>query len=110
MTTASKTIGPMWQKSSCGTVYWWCGSIPILCDKRLRLLANVPASARKLWVELTKRKPSHPDAFRITDFSWGCLAARFDGDVPLALTVSATDILRCFLGSNDHCYATIYYE
>ena len=110
MTTASKTIGPMTRKDSCGDPYWRCDGVPILCDAQIRHLVNVPASASKLWVELTKRKPSHPDAFRVTGFSWDCLVARFDGNTPLSLTVHATIILRCFLGSTDYCYATIYYE
>lgn len=109
MTANKKTIGPMARGDLYGELYWELNGNAILCDRQTRRLAHVPAMAKKLWVELAKRKPSHSDAFKVSNVTmW--FTVRLDSRQPIEFRCDATHILQEFIGTGSHCYATIYYE
>lgn len=106
-----KTIGPM--KLDCCDDYWVMHGGDFLCDEVLRQHFNIPAAATKLWITLTKRRPtSHNDAICVLPLPpslYGHPRCALDGNAnnPTELTCEAHAASKPF-GST--FYATIYYK
>jgi len=105
MSIKNKTIGPMSQDID---GYWILEDGSFLCGDVLRERFNIPKTATRLWVTLTKHRPKHHDAIRVR---WDRAGnTRLDDD---------TDENECYIvycmrkraeGFGFDFYATIYYE
>ena len=104
MTTASKTIGPMTLDSDND---WMLNPLAHLCGATMRNRFNIPNSATKLWVKLTKCRPPHGDAIRVRFNCHG--EARLDNDLTFDFYI-VRHIREQASNFNNDFYATIYYE
>ena len=110
MIAASKTIGPMTRRRTFGVEYWFLNGSAWLCCEQTRRRLNLPKSAAYLWVNLTRQKPRHPDAFKLKLSDRYLYMVSLDSNPAIEFRLNAFQVLDSFLDSNDHCYATIYYE
>ena len=100
----TKTIGPM--ELNFGDWILPLPSWACLCDDVVREHFNIPDTATKLWVTLTKQRPKHPDAIRVR---WDMAGtARLDND-KRANHYICWPMRREAIGFGNDFYATIHY-
>lgn len=102
-----KTIGPMTLNSSIdwGTSDYYADVF--ICKAGLRRWFNVPKTAEKLWIVLTKYCPSHGDATRVrcAEFSYYARLDKSAGRVEIY-----HNLHNAIMAFAPDCYATVYYE
>ena len=104
MSIKVKTIGPMTLQSGC---QWGFESGGLVCNDALRQRFNIPLTAKRLWVTLTKHCPDHRDAIRVR--LNGLRYARLDNAREYDMYI-LDRMLNEAADFGDDFYATIYYE
>lgn len=104
MCVIAKTIGPMKEDREGD---WGISSTCFLCGDGLRQAFNIPKTAKTLWLEATKARPSHNDAFRVRFNSEGYVRLDDRPSEEYYILCSMRNLLFEF---GDDFYVTAYYE